>query len=639
MTFLKIKEDNTMKKAFTFILAVSLTTIVFAQSPEKISYQTVVRNNSDVLVANKLIGMQISILQGSPSGTAVYVETQKLISNANGLVSLEIGSGTVVSGNFSSIDWANGTYFIKTETDPTGGTSYTITSTSQILSVPYALHSKTAEVLTGEITETDPVFSAWNKSTGISITESQISDLGTYIEAETDPVYTAWDKSTGILITESQISDLGNYIETETDPVFNAWDKSTGISITESQISDLGDYIEAETDPVFTSWDKSTGISITESQISDLGTYVETETDPTFTEWDKSTGISITESQISDLGDYIEAETDPVFAASVAGGITATDTTNWNNKLDSYTETDPIFATSIAEGITATDTANWNNKLDSYTETDPVFATSVAWSITSTDITNWNNKLDSYTETDPSVPTGMQAGDMKYWDGSEWVIVAATENEGAILQMINGVPTWTGGTRVVNVTNPTTEKIWMDRNLGASQAADSSNDADSYGDLYQWGRNSDGHQLRTSAITTTLSSTDLPGHANFILNSMPPYNWRDTQNDNLWQGVNGVNNPCPSGYRLPTEAEWEAERASWGSNNAAGAFASPLKLPVGGLRNNSSASFEEVGSCGYYWSSTVLDTYSRCLYFSSSDDAQVGNASRAYGLSVRCIKD
>jgi hypothetical protein len=174
-----------MKKVFTFLVAVFLTATVFAQSPEKMSYQAVIRNSSDALVTNTQVGMQISILQGSASGTAVYVETQTPTSNSNGLVSLEIGTGTIVSGDFSTIDWTDGPYFMQTETDPAGGTTYSITGISQLLSVPYALHAITAETVTGSITETDPVFTAWDKSTGISITESQISDLGNYIETET----------------------------------------------------------------------------------------------------------------------------------------------------------------------------------------------------------------------------------------------------------------------------------------------------------------------------------------------------------------------------------------------------------------------------------------------------------------------
>ncbi len=112
-----------------------------AQAPSKMSYQAVVRNSSNALVSNAPIGMKISILQFSPNGTAVYAETQNPTSNENGLVSIEIGGGTLISGNFSSIDWASGSYFIQTETDPNGGSNYTITGTSQLLSVPFSLYS------------------------------------------------------------------------------------------------------------------------------------------------------------------------------------------------------------------------------------------------------------------------------------------------------------------------------------------------------------------------------------------------------------------------------------------------------------------------------------------------------------------
>ena len=126
---------------YTSVGALLLTLSSFAQAPEKMSYQAVIRDASNALVTNQQVGMQISILQGS---TAVYEETQTPTSNTNGLVTLEIGTGTIVSGIFSSIDWSADTYFIKIETDPAGGTNYTITGTSQLLSVPYALHAKTA---------------------------------------------------------------------------------------------------------------------------------------------------------------------------------------------------------------------------------------------------------------------------------------------------------------------------------------------------------------------------------------------------------------------------------------------------------------------------------------------------------------
>jgi hypothetical protein len=169
-------------KKITTILSIGLLTFglslstVFSQAPEKMSYQAVIRDASNNLTTTQTVGMQISILQGGATGTAVYVETQTSTTNANGLVSLEIGTGTVVSGDFTTIDWANDTYFIKTETDPTGGTSYTITGTSQLMSVPYALHAKTAESITGTVnyTETDPIYTA---SEAVNITATDITNL------------------------------------------------------------------------------------------------------------------------------------------------------------------------------------------------------------------------------------------------------------------------------------------------------------------------------------------------------------------------------------------------------------------------------------------------------------------------------
>jgi hypothetical protein len=133
---------NSNKFLFIFTIAQFLIhTFCFAQAPQKMSYQAVIRDATNALVANQTVGMQVSILQGSASGTAVYVETQSAATNTNGLVSIEIGGGIVTVGNFNAIDWANGPFFIKTETDPNGGTAYTIAGTNELMSVPYALFS------------------------------------------------------------------------------------------------------------------------------------------------------------------------------------------------------------------------------------------------------------------------------------------------------------------------------------------------------------------------------------------------------------------------------------------------------------------------------------------------------------------
>lgn len=376
-----MKRIITICAASLMIVSVFLPQLASAQAPEKMSYQAVVRYGNNNLVSSTAVGMQISILQDSTSGAAVYVEVQTPTSNSNGLVSLEIGTGAVLSGSFASIDWSAGPYFIKTEIDPTGGTNYSIFGISQLLSVPYALHSKCVPV------------------------------------------------------------------------------------------------------------------------------------------------------EVSSSGDTLM-----IGCRSV-----------------------------IIPGLSAANTL-----------------------------------------VDPFSPGTVHC---------------------------SGVPTV-----VQDVTNPVTGKTWMDRNLGASQVATSSTDQDSYGDLYQWGRGADGHQCRNSATTSSLSSTDTPSHGNFILAPNSPYDWLSQQNNNLLQGVNGVNNPCPTGYRLPTQTELNDERISWSTNGAEGAFASSLKFPMAGYRHGQGGSIGLVGSGGRYWSSTVSSPSSRRLYFHNGG-AGLDIGERANGFSIRCIKN
>ncbi|MFT5778577.1 MAG: hypothetical protein ACI837_001533, partial [Crocinitomicaceae bacterium] len=130
-----------MKRIITLVIAVLLTASLYAQAPQKLSYQAVIRDGSQMLVTDQTIGMRIRVLQGSPTGISLFVETHECATNINGMATIEIGVGTTVFGNFATIDWSNGPYFIITETDPTGGTAYSIIGTSQLMSVPYALYA------------------------------------------------------------------------------------------------------------------------------------------------------------------------------------------------------------------------------------------------------------------------------------------------------------------------------------------------------------------------------------------------------------------------------------------------------------------------------------------------------------------
>lgn len=187
------------------------------------------------------------------------------------------------------------------------------------------------------------------------------------------------------------------------------------------------------------------------------------------------------------------------------------------------------------------------------------------------------------------------------------------------------------------VANLATGECWLDRNLGSYQVATSSTDSYAYGNLFQWGRSNDNHQFRISGTTSTRSFSDNPGHGNFITTSAEPYDWRSPQNGSLWQGVYGINNPCPSVFRIPTGTELYNEELSWSSNDATGAFASPLKLPVAGFRT-SNGNVSGVRSQGTYWSSTSGTSYSDSIGFNSTS-ASAGAQYRSIGNSVRCIMD
>ncbi len=193
-------------------------------------------------------------------------------------------------------------------------------------------------------------------------------------------------------------------------------------------------------------------------------------------------------------------------------------------------------------------------------------------------------------------------------------------------------------------------RCWLDRNLGASQVATTFNDYRAYGSLFQWGRLADDHQKITwtsssagtvaHGTTATLSSMDNPGTDLFIMNGSSPYDWHSPKNDSLWQGVSGINNPCPTGFRLPTQPEWSTlVAAAPAITNSATAFSSSLKLVVAGYRYVSDGSLSNQGSGGYYWSSSPSGTYAYNLSFLSGSVNPAYNYFRAFGLSVRCIKN
>ena len=311
-----------------------------------------------------------------------------------------------------------------------------------------------------------------------------------------------------------------------------------------------------------------------------------------------------------------------VYSSNQAGKSTL-----YSNEVTVKTVSGPIITTISATEVSAIGAKSGGNITSD--GGSPITAKGVVWSTETMPTVSLATKTSDGTGTGTfqSTLTGL-AGNTKYY-----VRAYATTGSGTTYGEEKVFTTLPDNT-VVGANG----KIWMDRNLGASRVATSSTDSLGFGDLYQWGRAKDGHQIRTSATTATLATVDKPSTSDFINVKTGTQDWRNPQNSTLWQGVNGSNNPCPSGFRLPTVAEWNLEIAGWSSNNNAGAFVSSLKLPMAGSRSASTGDISLAGSGGYYWTSTVDGNRSRVVVISEAQ-AFVSTSVRGDGKSVRCIQN
>jgi uncharacterized protein (TIGR02145 family) len=307
------------------------------------------------------------------------------------------------------------------------------------------------------------------------------------------------------------------------------------------------------------------------------------------------------------------------------GYATTDNGTGYSEEITFKTDSLPYFSDSFIFKVNSTSVIY--NSSNIYDGGSPIIAKGVIWGL--------SNNLDITLSTKTN--QGPAAGEYSFFESTVNNLAPGTRY---YLRGYATTSVGTGYSKVLvfttlpaNTVVSVTGLVWMDRNLGATQIASSSTDAAAFGSLYQWGRANDGHQLRTSATTTNLASVDKPSTGNFIISNSGVKDWRSPQNGNLWQGLTGINNPCPAGFRLPTEGEWASEIASWSSKNAAGAFASSLKLPMAGTRSDT-GTISLAGGNGYYWSSSVDGTRSRIL---SINSAVIVSQVRAQGASVRCI--
>ncbi|MBT7396827.1 MAG: hypothetical protein HN778_18510 [Prolixibacteraceae bacterium] len=290
------------------VAAIVFTLATFAQPPEKMTYQAVIRNSSDALVCNATLSMRISILQGSVGGAVVYSESQSPVTNANGLVSVEIGGA-----GLADINWGDGPFFLKTETDvPAGGGAvYTITGVSQLLSVPFAFHSKTAESVSGPINETDPFY---ENSVAAGITSNDTSNWNKIVGgiAELEMLY---NNSLVSGINENDTANWNNKQNalTGNEAVFDGWDKDVSDDFNGWYSKLIG---------------RPTQVGFFHNDVG----YLTTEIDGDPANEIQTLGIGNDTVYLSD-GGFVQlpAETDPVYRASEAANISANDIANLAN--------------------------------------------------------------------------------------------------------------------------------------------------------------------------------------------------------------------------------------------------------------------------------------------------------------------
>jgi uncharacterized protein (TIGR02145 family) len=642
-----------MKKIFTTIVIIILGVYLFSQTPQKISYQAVIRNASNALITSHAVGMRISILQGSATGTTVYAETQNPTTNSNGLISIEIGGGTPVSGSYAGINWSAGTYFIKTETDPTGGTSYTITGTSQLLSVPYALHAKNAEELTG------------------SITTSQISDFQTSVTNNAAVLAnTAKNSYPASDATKLAGISAGAEVNVNAD-----WNATSG----DAQILNKPSIPVGTNTGEMLYWDGAAWVMV---PVGEPGQFLQLSSSniplwlgATFSSVNTTAASSITGSSATSGGNVTGDGGASVTSRGVCWGISANPTTA-NSKTTNGSGTGTF--TSLINGLTAL---------------TPYFVR--AYSINSAGIVYGNEITFTTTSaTEPGLtttaintitPASALSGGNIYDDGGAGVTergvcwntltnptVALTTKTtdgtgtGAFISSITGLTAGTTYYLRAYATNSVGTAYGNELMFSTSGAVDIDGNiysAVTIGTQIWMGENLKTTKYRNGDLigTTTPSSLDISGE------TKPRYQWAYDGNESYvdtygrlytWFAATDNRNICPADWHLPTKSEWATLTTFLGGESIAGgklkeAGPSHWQNPNTGATNETGftalpdgfrefwGTFVNVGNIGFWWSSTIGLSYGAWEVSMNYDNSVVDPYDNyaSYGFSVRCVKD
>jgi uncharacterized protein (TIGR02145 family) len=601
-----------MKKLFTILLVLSLPLGAFAQSPQKMSYQAVIRNTSNVLVATSPVGMRVSILQGSPSGTEIYKEiyNPNPQTNINGLVTIEIGGGIPLAGTFSGIDWSIGPYFIKTETDPLGGTNYTITGTSQLLSVPYALHSKTV----ASYTETDPVYIG---SQAANITASDITKLSNLSGTNTgDQTLPTLSTLGGVAGNAPITGETKTKITYDTKGLVTAGTNATTADIAASTNKNY--VTDAQLTVIANTSGTNTGDNATNTLYSGLVTNATHTGDATGSDaltlptvnsnvgtfnniTINAKGLAIAGSNVS----YLTTETDPI-VKSITGIVMSNGTT-----ISAAVAGDFPILNQNTTGNAATAT------------TAGTVTTAAQPAITSVGTLTGLTVSGTTTVATPVNPT--DAANKAYVDE----ILKTLSNNGVIALDKDGN---------IYTTVRIGSQVWMGENLKTTKYNDG------------------------SAIPNVTDNTA------WTLLTSPGYSWYNNDIGTYkttygalynWYAVNS-NQLCPTGWHVPSDAELtittetllggssiaggklkEAGLAHWITPNTDANNSSGFSALPGGFRYSVNGAFMNLTSYGYWWSLTEYDGTRAYAHGMASNNSSVVHFfdNKRSGISVRCLKD
>ena len=537
------------------IMMVFFPIFAIAQAPQKINFQSILRNSSGEVVGNGSVGLKISILSGSIDGSSVYSETHVKTTDASGLISIQIGNGTVISGIFANIDWGGASHFIKLEVDFSGGSNYVVLGTQELMSVPYAMYASKTDTSALNLTS--------RLATKLNVTDTV--SLSNRINANANT--NSGSSDTSLLNLTSRLA--------------------TKLNVTDT--ASLSNRINAK---------------LTKTDTASLSNRID---------------LKLTKTDTSSLSNRIDLK------------LTKTDTASLSNRIDlKLTKTDTASLSNRIDGkLTKTDTASLSNRID--------------LKLIKTDTASLSNRIDAKLNRS-DFPGGSTLGNILYWNGTNWANLAPGQN-GQALILVNGIPSWsTISTTVTDIDGNTYNtvqigsQVWMIENLKTSR--------------YRNGGLIPNVTDNTAWSNSTIGAWSYYNNAeanNAIYGKL--YNWYTTLGDTL----------CPTGWGVPTDAEWTTltnylggesvaggkmktiGTTYWNSPNTGATNESGFSVLPGGYRSYDDGSFYSIRFNAVFWSATEGGSHYSSAWFRYLGDASGSvlrfNNDKSLGASVRCLRD